>query len=60
MALVLDNVKEALVEKFVKEEDSKKLWQEVKAMMQRKGEPVGDYIDRFSSLWEEFSKALQP
>ena len=47
MALVLDNLKEALVEEFIKEEDLEKLWQEVKAMMQREGERVGDYIDRF-------------
>ena len=60
VALVLDNLKEALVEEFVKEEDPEKLWQEVKAVIQREGEPVGDYIDRFSSLWEDLSKALQP
>ena len=40
VALVLYNLKEALVEEFVKEEDPEKLWQEVKAMMQREGEPV--------------------
>ena len=36
MALVL----EALVEEFVKEEDPEKLWQEIKAVMQREGEPI--------------------
>ena len=60
MALVLDNLKEALVEEFVKKQDPEKLWQEVKAVMQREGELVGDYIDPFSSLWEDLSKALQP
>ena len=60
VTLVLDNLKEALVEEFVKEEDPEKLWQEVKAMMQREGEPDGDYIDQFFSLWEDLSKALQP
>ena len=49
VALVLDNLKEALVEEFVKEEDPEKLWQEVKVVMQREGEPIGDYIDQFSS-----------
>ena len=58
VALVLDNLKEALLEEFVKEEDLEKLWQEVKAVMQREGEPIGDYIDQFSSLWEDLSKAL--
>ena len=29
-------------------------------MRQRERESVGDYIDRFSSLWEKLSGALQP
>ena len=28
--------------------------------MQRERESVGDYIDRFSSLWEKLSRAFQP
>ena len=56
----LDNLKEALVEEFVKEEDPKKVWQELQGMMQEEEEPIGKYIQRFSSLWEELCKALQP
>ena len=60
IVLTLDNLKEALKEEFVKAEDPEKLWQEVKEVRQRERESVGDYIDRFSSLWEKLSGALQP
>ena len=33
IALYLDNLKEALVEEFVKEEDPEKVWQELPGMM---------------------------
>ena len=59
IVLTLDNLKEALKEEFVKAEDPEKLWQEVKEVRQRKRELVGDYIDRFYSLWEKLSGALQ-
>ena len=58
IALNLDNLKEALVEEFVKEEDPEKVWQELQGMMQKEEEPIGEYIQRFSLAWEELCEAL--
>ena len=55
IVLTLDNLKEALKEEFVKAKDPEKLWEEVR---QRERESAGDYIDRFTSLWEKLSGAL--
>ena len=50
LPLNLDNLKQALKEEFVKEEDSKKVWQYVQKIIQKEEEPVGEYIQRFFSL----------
>ena len=54
LPLNLRNLKQDLKEEFLKEEDYKKCRQEMKGVMQREQELVGDYIDRFYSLWENF------
>ena len=40
--LNLDNLKQALKEEFVKEEDPKKVWQDVQETIQKEKEPVGE------------------
>ena len=54
LPLSLDNLKQDLVEDFVKEEDPEKVWQDVQETIQKEEELVGEYIQRFFSLWEEF------
>ena len=56
----LDNLKQALEEEFMKEEDPDKVWQDVQETIQKEEEPVGEYIQRFSSLWEDLCRALHP
>ena len=60
LPLNLDNLKQALVEEFVKEEDPEKVWQDVQETIQKEEEPMGEYIQRFSSLWEDLCRALNP
>ena len=44
----------------MKEEDPKKVWQDVQETIQKEEELVGEYIQRSSSLWEELCRALHP
>ena len=44
LSLNLDNIKQDLKEEFVKEEDPKKVWQELQGMIQKEEEPIGEYI----------------
>lgn len=60
VALNLENLKDALMEEFVKAEDSDKVWQEIQQLEQKGGHPIDDYINKFSSLWENLCKALWP
>ena len=60
LSLNLDNLKQALKEEFVKEEDPDKVWQDVQETIQKEEERVGEYIQRLSSLWEDFCMALHP
>ena len=45
---------------FEKEEDPDKVWHEVQGLVQKKGEPVEEYIKKFSALWESLCRALRP
>ena len=60
LPLNLDNLKKALMEEFVREEVPKKVWQDVQETIQKEEEPIGEYILRFSSLWEDLYRALHP
>ena len=60
LPLNLDNLKQALKEKFVKQEDPEKVWQDVQEIIQKEEELVGEYIQRFSLLWEVLCRALHP
>ena len=44
----------------MKEEDPEKVWQAVQKTIQKEEEIVGEYIQRFSSLWEDLCRALHP
>ncbi|MCO5560549.1 hypothetical protein L7F22_014164 [Adiantum nelumboides] len=57
IVLELDNLNQALVEEFVKEEDPERLWQEMKGMMQREDEPAGEWLKAFLCLRVELKKA---
>ena len=60
IVLTLVALKEALVAEYVTEEDPEKVWQHVQETVQKEGEPVAEYIERFSSLWEDLCQALEP
>ena len=60
VALELEALKQALQVEFVKEEDPDKVWHEVQGLPQKEGEPVGEYINKFSILWESLCRALSP
>ena len=60
LTLEFGNLKQALKEEFVKEEDPEKLWQDVQETIQKEEELVGEYIQRFSSWCKEFCRALHP
>ena len=51
-------LKQALAAEYVTEEDPKKVWQHVQETVQKEGEPVTEYIERFSSLWEDLCQAF--
>ena len=44
LPLNLGNLKQALVEEFVKEKDPEKVWQDKQETIQKKEEPLGDYV----------------
>ena len=58
LPLNLDNLKQALVKEFVTEEDPEKVWQDMQEMIQKEEEAVGEYIQRFFSLWEDLCRDL--
>ena len=60
VVLELVALKQALRVEFEKEEDPDKVWHEVQGLVQKEGEPVEDYIKKFSTLWESLCRALRP
>ena len=60
IALEWEILKNTLVEEYIKLEDHDKVWQEIQGLVQREGEPIEDYIKKFSSLWEDMCVALHP
>ena len=43
----------------MKEEEPHKVWQDVQERIQKEEELVGEYIQRFSWLWEDFVQGLE-
>lgn len=60
VVLELVALKQALRVKFEKEEDPDKVWHEVQGLVQKEGEPVKEYIKKFSVLWVSLCRLLRP